>query len=83
MLKISNNQKLTIKLGTGESGKSTVAKQLRIINQKAWTDEERMEYKPLVYRNIISSLQTILSNASKANVVFDVSNEVSTNHVFN
>jgi GTPase SAR1 family protein len=72
---LKRKEVILLLLGTGESGKSTVAKQLRIINQKTWTDEERVEYKPLIYRNIISSMQIIISNANKANVVFDASNE--------
>lgn len=46
--------------GTGESGKSTIAKQLRIINKVKFTKEERKEYTSLVYSNVIGAIKTIL-----------------------
>jgi len=50
-------------LGPGESGKSTVAKQLRIINQKPWTDEERISYKEVVISNLLKSFKDVLEAA--------------------
>jgi GTPase SAR1 family protein len=62
-------------LGTGESGKSTVAKQLRILHQQDWTIQERMEYKTLIYSNVISSLKVIIEAARKFKYTFTPENE--------
>lgn len=39
-------------LGTGESGKSTFLKQMRMIAGKAFTDEELVLFKDVIYENI-------------------------------
>ncbi|PAV56526.1 hypothetical protein WR25_14899 [Diploscapter pachys] len=38
-------------LGAGESGKSTIVKQMKIIHETGYSDEERKQYKPVVYSN--------------------------------
>lgn len=48
-------------LGSGESGKSTIFKQMKIIFQNGFTDEERIHWKLIVYRNIIQSIQSIVN----------------------
>ena len=47
-------------LGAGESGKSTIVKQMRIIHCNGYSREERLEYKPIVCSNTIESLHSIL-----------------------
>ncbi|EDQ89271.1 uncharacterized protein MONBRDRAFT_25538 [Monosiga brevicollis MX1] len=47
-------------LGTGESGKSTIIKQMRIIYGQGFNESDRLAYKPLVYRNIITSMKRML-----------------------
>lgn len=47
-------------LGTGESGKSTFIKQMRIIHGSGYSDEDRRGFIKLVYQNIFMSMQTIL-----------------------
>ena len=47
-------------LGAGESGKSTILKQMRMIHTEGFTEEERKEYKMIVYSNIILAMRTIL-----------------------
>ena len=57
-------------LGAGESGKSTLLKQMKIIHQNGFTSEERMEYRPLVYSNTIQSLVDILRAITKLGIAF-------------
>eukprot|EP01113_Clastostelium_recurvatum_P036889 TRINITY_DN5334_c0_g1_i2.p1 TRINITY_DN5334_c0_g1~~TRINITY_DN5334_c0_g1_i2.p1 ORF type:complete len:359 (-),score=69.47 TRINITY_DN5334_c0_g1_i2:75-1151(-) len=57
-------------LGAGESGKSTLAKQLKIIHQEGFTDQERIYYKPVVLANAIRSMKALLSAAEKFGYVF-------------
>eukprot|EP00117_Sycon_ciliatum_P036868 scpid63313/ scgid1701/ Guanine nucleotide-binding protein G(o) subunit alpha 47A len=46
--------------GAGESGKSTILKQIKIIHHNGFNDEERDLYKPVVYSNTLQSLGSIL-----------------------
>lgn len=46
--------------GAGESGKSTIVKQMKIIHETGYSREECEEYKPVVYSNTIQSLMTII-----------------------
>ncbi len=45
--------------GTGEAGKSTFIKQMRIIHGKGYTDKDRAEFAGLVYRNIVTGVQIL------------------------
>jgi len=47
-------------LGTGESGKSTFLKQMRIIHGSGYTIKERLEFKLLIFQNIFQSLQSMI-----------------------
>uniref|UniRef100_A0A8D2L0H0 Uncharacterized protein n=1 Tax=Varanus komodoensis TaxID=61221 RepID=A0A8D2L0H0_VARKO len=47
-------------IGTGESGKSTFIKQMRIIHGAGYSEEDRKAFTKLVYQNIYSSLQTMI-----------------------
>jgi len=49
-------------LGTGESGKSTFIKQMRIIHGKGYNEQDKMSFIKLVYQNILTSIQN-MSNA--------------------
>ncbi|XP_030049579.1 guanine nucleotide-binding protein subunit alpha-14 [Microcaecilia unicolor] len=47
-------------LGTGESGKSTFIKQMRIIHGSGYTDEDRRSFTKLVYQNIFTAMQSMI-----------------------
>eukprot|EP00076_Gallus_gallus_P049600 XP_429163.2 guanine nucleotide-binding protein subunit alpha-14 isoform X3 [Gallus gallus] len=47
-------------LGTGESGKSTFIKQMRIIHGSGYTEEDRKGFTKLVYRNIFTAMQAMI-----------------------
>ncbi|KAI6117778.1 guanine nucleotide binding protein, alpha subunit [Pisolithus thermaeus] len=55
-------------LGAGESGKSTIVKQMKIIHQNGFTNEELMTYRPTIYRNTLDSAQAIVLAMRKINV---------------
>merc|ERR1712093_278796 len=48
-------------LGAGESGKSTVAKQMKIIHQESWTEEERKNFVMTIHQNIYDSLKAMIA----------------------
>ncbi|XP_072538501.1 guanine nucleotide-binding protein subunit alpha-14 [Salminus brasiliensis] len=47
-------------LGTGESGKSTFIKQMRIIHGSGYTEEDRKSFTKLVYQNIVTAMQSMI-----------------------
>jgi len=51
-------------LGAGETGKSTVMKQLRIFVQGGFTTKELLEYKPLIFDQVVNCMK-VLINACK------------------
>jgi hypothetical protein len=46
--------------GAGESGKSTVIKQMKIIHQGGFSQEELSDFRPQIYRNVQDSMLQIL-----------------------
>lgn len=53
-------------LGTGESGKSTVFKQAKILYDNGFaTPQEREPYKPAIYSNVIEAMKKLLVAAEK------------------
>lgn len=47
-------------LGAGESGKSTIFKQMKIINNNGFSESERGTYKHIVHANTIASMNSLL-----------------------
>ncbi|KAL0111173.1 hypothetical protein PUN28_012824 [Cardiocondyla obscurior] len=47
-------------LGTGESGKSTFIKQMRIIHGSGYSDEDKKGFIKLVYQNIFMAMQSMI-----------------------
>ncbi|XP_017054118.1 G protein alpha q subunit isoform X4 [Drosophila ficusphila] len=47
-------------LGTGESGKSTFIKQMRIIHGSGYSDEDKRGYIKLVFQNIFMAMQSMI-----------------------
>mmetsp|Transcript_19068 Transcript_19068/g.30310 ORF Transcript_19068/g.30310 Transcript_19068/m.30310 type:complete len:350 (-) Transcript_19068:455-1504(-) len=50
-------------LGTGESGKSTIFKQMQILAGVPFEQHEKENFKVVIRRNIVSSMQEILDHA--------------------
>jgi GTPase SAR1 family protein len=51
-------------LGAGESGKSTIFRQMKILYGKQYTEEEFRNMIPVVHANILSNFLTVLQNAA-------------------
>jgi len=47
-------------LGSGESGKSTVVKQMKIIHQNGYSKDELLLFKVTVYKNVMDSAQGLV-----------------------
>ncbi|KAF7364096.1 Heterotrimeric G-protein alpha subunit [Mycena sanguinolenta] len=52
-------------LGSGESGKSTIMKQMKIIHQSAFTEEERLAYRKTIHKNVLDSAQALVEAIRK------------------
>ncbi|KJE89708.1 guanine nucleotide-binding protein G(q) subunit alpha [Capsaspora owczarzaki ATCC 30864] len=52
-------------LGAGESGKSTIVKQMRIIHGEGYSAKDCAEFKNIIYDNIVKSMQTLVIQAEK------------------
>ncbi|KAK0418594.1 hypothetical protein QR680_013659 [Steinernema hermaphroditum] len=65
-----NEVKLLI-LGAGESGKSTVVKQMKIIHEEGYNDVERKGFTPVVYSNTIQSMMAILRAMMQLKISFE------------
>jgi len=46
-------------LGAGESGKSTIAKQMKIIHLDGFPEADRMSYKSIIYNNLVVSMKAL------------------------
>lgn len=46
--------------GTGESGKSTFIKQMRIIHGAGYSEEDKRGFTKLVYQNIFTAMQAMI-----------------------
>ncbi|CAF0783393.1 unnamed protein product [Brachionus calyciflorus] len=66
-LKTANQVKLLL-LGAGESGKSTIVKQMKIIHEKGYSREECLQFRPVVYNNTIQSLIAIIKAMSQLKI---------------
>ncbi|KAK2609286.1 G-Protein alpha subunit [Conoideocrella luteorostrata] len=58
-------------LGAGESGKSTILKQMKLIYSQGFNKHERLEWKPVVFSNIVQSFRTIFEAMTELNYKFD------------
>jgi len=47
-------------LGAGESGKSTIAKQMKILHLDGYTDDEKKSFKSIIFNNVIGSMRTLI-----------------------
>lgn len=62
--------------GTGESGKSTFIKQMRIIHGQGYSKNDRLKFKVLVYRNIYTAIQALIEAMELLKIPFEVGEEV-------
>ena len=57
-------------LGAGECGKSTIVKQMKIIHDNGFSEEEKVMFRMLAHSNAIQSLYIILSNMDLLNITY-------------
>ncbi|KAK9710506.1 Guanine nucleotide-binding protein alpha-2 subunit [Basidiobolus ranarum] len=75
-------------LGSGESGKSTIVKQMKIIHQNGYTPEELAIFRVTIFKNLVDSAQNLVlamnklqlepfepKNKEYANIILNVRSE--------
>lgn len=56
--------------GAGESGKSTVLKQMKLIYASGFSKTEKLEWKPVVFNNIVQAFRMIYDAMNELDVKF-------------
>lgn len=62
------NEVKILLLGSGESGKSTVLKQMKIIHQNGYSQQELLMYKTTVYKNLLDCAKIVVEAAARFGV---------------
>jgi len=62
--------------GAGESGKSTVLKQMRLINSGGFSEQERKQWRVVIFNNLVQAFVVILKAMDEHAVSYDASNTV-------
>jgi guanine nucleotide-binding protein subunit alpha len=77
---LKNDKKLmdrTIKillLGAGESGKSTIIKQMRIIHSGGFPEDERRQTRAVIYSNLVIAFKVLLDIMRAEQIDFELEN---------
>ncbi|KAJ6166579.1 G protein alpha subunit helical insertion [Penicillium chermesinum] len=58
-------------LGAGESGKSTIIKQMRIIHSRGFPNEERYQTRAVIYSNIVIAFKVLLDIMNAENIAYE------------
>lgn len=64
----ANPQNLT---GAGESGKSTILKQMKILHANGFSMDERKEIRPIIFSNLIVAFKIIIDEMSSLGIEFE------------
>lgn len=57
----SDKEVKVLLLGSGESGKSTIVKQMKILHKNGFSKEEAYEYKPFVFKNVLDCVKNVIN----------------------
>lgn len=66
--KVLEHEVKLLLLGAGESGKSTITKQMKIIHLKGFSKEERMSYRDIIHSNVIMAMRAIVNAGEKLGI---------------
>lgn len=68
--RLRNEVKLLL-LGAGESGKSTILKQMKLIHDGGYTREDRDSFKEIIFSNTIQSMRVIIEAMEKLEIPYE------------
>ncbi|KAJ6484004.1 guanine nucleotide binding protein, alpha subunit [Mycena sanguinolenta] len=72
---VAKNEIKMLLLGAGESGKSTVLKQMKLIYYDGYNAQEREAYKEIIYSNTIQSMRAILEAMPQLDIALAPQND--------
>ncbi|KAG5436866.1 hypothetical protein PCANB_001619 [Pneumocystis canis] len=64
-------QRFYYSASAGESGKTTILKQMRLIHMSGFTQEEREYYRTIVFSNMLQSMRLIIEAMEEFDICFD------------
>lgn len=59
---------VTLHTGSGESGKSTIVKQMKIIHQNGYTRDELALYRLTIYKNVLDCAKALIQAMRQFNI---------------
>ena len=62
-------------LGSGESGKSTIFKQMKILYGKGYTEEDRRNFRPVIYSNTLLSIKTLVEQSDVLGIAVEANDD--------
>ncbi|RIA86013.1 guanine nucleotide binding protein, alpha subunit [Glomus cerebriforme] len=81
-------------LGAGESGKSTILKQMKLIHDGGYSPEERESFKEIIFSNTVQSMRVILeametmgirfrdeNNQKHSTIILNLPNQIEGDHL--
>ncbi|KAG6875613.1 Guanine nucleotide-binding protein subunit alpha [Termitomyces sp. T32_za158] len=78
---MAKNEIKMLLLGAGESGKSTILKQMKLIHHGGYNEQERDSYKEIIYSNTIQSMRAVLEALPHLSLALDPQNDAHSNIV--
>ncbi|KAI0338293.1 heterotrimeric G protein alpha subunit B [Trametopsis cervina] len=72
---LAKNEIKMLLLGAGESGKSTVLKQMKLIHHGGYNEAERDSYKEIIFSNTIQSMRAILEAMPQLDIQLSPQND--------
>ena len=67
-------------IGAGESGKSTVLKQMKLIYAQGFSKNEKLEWKPVIFGNIVQSFRLIFDAMNEMDLKFEIEENEASSH---
>ena len=58
-------------IGAGESGKSTILKQMKLIHASGFSNSDRDDYRGIIFSNLLTSLKVILEAMEGYDIKFE------------
>ncbi len=55
-------------IGAGESGKSTILKQMKLIHSEGYTQDEKIMFKEAIFSNILDAMRSLIDALGTLNI---------------
>merc|ERR1712093_120399 len=68
---MQRNEIKMLLLGAGESGKSTILKQMKLIHEGVYSRDERESFKEIIFSNTVQSMRVILEAMEQLELPLD------------